>query len=367
MPLGSKTLEHMADFLVWYCKDKSQLKYRQLFKATKPDPRGRWTGVNENGILRRFTKEERDDFTQTTENIKIFGTVSQWAPSFSENNVYEFEYNGTKYRPTQRQCWVTSHDKMKLLGEQRRLFVEGDFPRYVIYHDDFPYAKITSPCDDTAPAQDKKYVVQTNLDVLQRYMLMTTDPGDLVLDITCGSGTTAYVAEQWGRRWITCDTSRVAITLSKQRLLTANFDYFQLAHPDEGVGSGFKYKTVPHITLKSIANNEPSPQETLYDQPFTDNKKSRVTSPFTVEAVPAPIAKSFDEVDGSGMQDADNYVSRSGETLRQDEWQKELFRTGVRAKGGTQIHFTRVETLCGTRFLQAEAETKEDNPKRVVV
>jgi adenine-specific DNA-methyltransferase len=102
---------------------------------------------------------------------------------------------------------------------------------------------------------EKVYVVQTNRKVIQRCLLMTTDPGDLVLDITCGSGTTAYVAEQWGRRWITCDTSRVAITLAKQRLMTAVFDYYELAHPNEGVGSGFKYKTVPHVTLKSIANN----------------------------------------------------------------------------------------------------------------
>jgi adenine-specific DNA-methyltransferase len=182
---------------------------------------------------------------------------------------------------------------------------------------------------------------------------MTTDPGDLVFDPTCGSGTTAYVAEQWGRRWITCDTSRVALTLARQRLMTAVFDYYELAHPEEGVGSGFKYKTVPHVTLKSIANNpeidgiharwqarleplreqlnkllgqsweewqiprEPGaigrrkarkrlptgsrcaasarrrstpplpatpPQETLYDQPFVDRKKVRVTGPFTVEA-----------------------------------------------------------------------------------
>ena len=120
---------------------------------------------------------------------------------------------------------------------------------------------------------------------------MTTDPGDLVFDLTCGSGTTAYVAEQWGRRWITCDTSRVAVTLAKQRLMTALFDYYELAHPDQGVGSGFKYKTVPHITLKSIANNEPPGQETLYDQPLKDHSRVRVTGPFTVEAVPAPIVK----------------------------------------------------------------------------
>ncbi|MBC7316961.1 MAG: site-specific DNA-methyltransferase, partial [Chloroflexi bacterium] len=112
---------------------------------------------------------------------------------------------------------------------------------------------------DTAIAgfsgEEKVFVVQTAKKVIQRCLLMTTDPGDLVFDPTCGSGTTAYVAEQWGRRWITCDTSRVAITLARQRLMTAVFDYYELAHPEEGVGSGFNYKTVPHVTLKSIANN----------------------------------------------------------------------------------------------------------------
>ena len=94
------------------------------------------------------------------------------------------------------------------------------------------------------------YVVQTSTKVIQRCVLMTTDPGDLVLDITCGSGTTAYVAEQWGRRWITCDTSRVAITLAKKRLMTATYDYYKLKDEEAGVKSGFIYKTVPHVTLK---------------------------------------------------------------------------------------------------------------------
>ena len=146
--------------------------------------------------------------------------------------------------------------------------------------------------------RDKIYVVQTSTKVIQRCLLMTTDPGDLVFDPTCGSGTTAYVAEQWGRRWITCDTSRVALTLAKQRLMTAVFDYYELAHPQEGVGSGFNYKTVPHVTLKSIANNEPPGTETLYDQPLVDRKKHRVSGPFTVEAVPAPAVKSVDEIAG---------------------------------------------------------------------
>jgi len=214
---------------------------------------------------------------------------------------------------------------------------------------------------------------------------MTTDPGDLALDITCGSGTTTYVAENWGRRWITCDTSRVAITLAKQRLMLANFDYYELAYPEEGVGSGFKYKTVPHITLKSIANNEPAPQETLYDQPFIDNKRLRVTGPFTVEAVPAPVVKSFDDVENphsfpscplqvvskgdteGGEFESGVEVARSGETLRQSEWRDELLRAGVRAKGGKTIEFSRVEAARGFRYVQAEAETREAKPQKVYV
>jgi adenine-specific DNA-methyltransferase len=181
----------------------------------------------------------------------------------------------------------------------------------------------------------------------------------LVLDITCGSGTTAYVAEQWGRRWITCDTSRVALTLAKQRLMAAVFDYYQLAHPHEGVGSGFKYETVRHVTLKSIANNEPPDQETLYDQPFVDNSRARVSGPFTVEAVPAPVVKPLFEI--KAQQTPDESIARSGETLRQAEWRDELLRTGIRGKRGQYILFSRVEPLPGTRWLHADAETKPND------
>lgn len=192
---------------------------------------------------------------------------------------------------------------------------------------------------------------------------MTTDPGDLIFDPTCGSGTTAYVAEQWGRRWITCDTSRVAITLAKQRLMTALFDYYELAHPSEGVSSGFKYKTVPHITLKSIANNEPPAQETLYDQPFIDNSKARVTGPFTVEAVPAPAVRSISDVGAIHELplQADTSVARTGPTLRHAEWHDELLKTGIRGKNGQMILFSRVEPLSGTRWLHAEAETRPND------
>lgn len=188
-------------------------------------------------------------------------------------------------------------------------------------------------------------------------MLMTTDPGDLVLDITCGSGTTAYVAEQWGRRWITCDTSRVAVTLAKQRLMTATFDYYKLAHEEQGVGSGFVYKTVPHITLKSIANNEPPATETLYDQPEIDKTKIRVTGPFTVEALPAPVVKPLDDL--GGMEE--------DVSAKQTDWRDQLLATGILGRGGAKLEFGRVEPLSGTKFLQAEAETKEDTPRRAVI
>jgi adenine-specific DNA-methyltransferase len=196
---------------------------------------------------------------------------------------------------------------------------------------------------------------------------MFTDPGDIVMDITCGSGTTAYASEKLGRRWITCDTSRVALTLAKKRLMTSVFDYFKLRYPLEGVGSGFEYQTAPKITMRSVANRESFSTEEFFDQPKVDISKTRISGPFTVEAVPAPVAKSFDEVESDTATEADISISRIGETLRQDEWRNELLRAGVRAKGGKLIEFTRVEPLSGTRFLQAEAETKEDNPKRVVV
>lgn len=217
-------------------------------------------------------------------------------------------------------------------------------------------------------AKNPIYVVQTNEEVINRCILLCSEPGDIVFDPTCGSGTTALVAEKLGRRWITCDTSRVSITLAKQRVMSAVFNFYKLAYPDEGVSSGFKYKTVTHITPSSIANNEPGEEKTLFDQPLDDSKKIRVTGPFTVEAVPAPAVKSLDEIQAcSTEQPADESISRSGETRRQGDWRDELFKTGIRGKGGQRIEFSRVEPIGGTRWLHADGETKEEKPQRVVV
>jgi adenine-specific DNA-methyltransferase len=197
---------------------------------------------------------------------------------------------------------------------------------------------------------------------------MSSDPGDLVLDPTCGSGTTAYVAEHLGRRWITCDTSRVAITLAKQRLMTALYNYYELAHPEEGVSSGFKYTSAPHIMLSSIANDEQPGQDILYDQPMIDKTKKRVTGPFTVEAVPSQEIRSLDDItEVETKQEADNTIARSGETLRQNEWIDELRSTGIRGKSGQKIEFSRIEPIPATRWLNAEGETKTSSGERVVI
>ena len=210
---------------------------------------------------------------------------------------------------------------------------------------------------------DKLYAVQTDTKTIMRCMLMTTDPGDLVLDPTCGSGTTPYVAEQWGRRWIACDTSRVAVAITRQRVMTATFDYYVLAHPEEGVGSGLIYRSVDTVSARTLAYDEPPKRIHLYDQPKKDSSKARVTGPFTVEAVPAPAVKpleDFERAEESEPWEADESVARSGETIRQSDWRDELLKVGIRGKAGQRISFARVEPLAGARWLHAEGDTRPD-------
>jgi len=364
--LSAKLLEPMCDKIIWYSKDKLQIKYRQLFvdKNVEGDTIWKWVEL-ENGTYRKLTEDENNNHKLLPKGARVFRTADLRPAGFNENCVYQYEFEGKNYSPPGKSSWITTKDRLDVLARKGYLIAVGPTLERKIYLDEFPVSPLDNLWEKTVGASNKIYVVQTGEIPLQRCMLMTTDPGDLVFDPTCGSGTTAYVAEQWGRRWITCDTSRVALTLAKQRLMTTVFNYYQLAHPAEGVGSGFKYKTVPHITLKSIANNEPAADETLYDQPFVDNSRARVTGPFTVEAVPAPMVKPIDDIEVQPVADAS--IVRSGETKRQDEWRSELLKAGIRGKGGQKIEFSRVEALGGTRYLQAEAETKEDKPQRVVI
>jgi adenine-specific DNA-methyltransferase len=367
----TSTLSRVGDYLLWFSKDITKIKFRKLYEEYQPqvgEVGYNWI-IFPDGTSRGLTADEKRNPNKIPTDGKVYKATSIKSQG-ATSSPQEFEFKGKKYYPGPSHHWKTSVEGLQRLAEKNRIHLAANSIQYIRFNDDFPYKQLTNIWLDTGTGSfgdDKKYVVETNQKVITKCLLMTTDPGDIALDITCGSGTTAIVAENWGRRWITCDTSRVALTLTKQRMMAANFNYFELAHPNEGVGSGFKYETVPHIMLGTIANNEPTVQETIFDKPIVNNKKTRVTGPFTVEAVPAPVAKSFEDIEVDTQLDADTSVSRSGETLRQDEWRNELLRAGVRAKGGKLIEFTRVEPLSGTRFLQAEAETKEDNPKRVVV
>ena len=370
---SSIRLANVTDYLLWYAKSKDSVKFRQLYRqkqtgeqgATVYRPLSSWAVKNKAHLFSPENSERLATLDQLT---------SQGAPSAPHRPL---TFEGEQFLPPSGLHWKTTIDGMEQLYQLRRIALSGRSLRYVRYLDDFPVYPINNLWQDTGTGQfteSKVYVVQTNTKVIERCILMATDPGDLVLDPTCGSGTTAYVAEQWGRRWITCDTSRVAISLTKQRLMTGLFDYYELAYPDEGVGSGFKYKTVPHITLGSIANNPDimegmtqkeidaaiarhAPQERLYDQPLVDTGKRRVTGPFSVEAVPAPAVKPIDDVDDAEPPPADDTVARSGETLRQSDWRDELLRTGIRGKAGQFVRFARLEPLPDCRHLHADGET----------
>ncbi len=364
-------LSSVSDYLLWYCKDIKKFKYRQLYFKKELGGAGA-LGYNriilQDGTTRSLTKKEREGTVKSPEGAQIYkiDNLTSARPA-GGGDVNEFEFEGKSYTPG-KGTFKTDLRGLKQLVDSNRIEATSGGIYYVRYFDDFPYFTINNLWYDTSAGgfgMDKIYVVQTNQKVIQRCMLMTTDPGDLVFDPTCGSGTTAYVAEQWGRRWITCDTSRISIALAKQRLTTDCFDYYELAHADEGVGSGFKYKTVPRITLGSVANNEPPSEETLYDQPFLDKSKSRVTGPFTVEAVPAQQVRPLGEIEEPPA--SDESVARSGQTVRQAEWRDELLKTGIRGKSGQRIKFSRVEPMGGTRWLHADAETKGDKPERVVV
>ena len=363
IPLKTKFLANICDYIIVYAKDKNSFKYRQLFEKRN------LYGNNEFSFLddpksefgfRRLYEEEKENINNLNKSNPIFRRLDLSATGYGSSTDFPVNFNGKIFYPAKGKSWKTTEDGIKRLIEKNRIFQLGKRIYYKLYYNDFPLMQMSNLWNNTAGGftEGKIYAVQTNPIVIQRCMLMSTDPGDLVLDITCGSGTTAYIAEQWGRRWITCDTSRVAITLAKKRLMTAIFDYYKLLHPEQGVGSGFVYKTVPHITLGSIANNEAAIQEVLYDKPEIDKKKVRVTGPFTVEALPAPVVRRIEYED---------LLEEKNITSKQDDWREQLKATGIRGRNGDKLMFSRVEPLSRTKFLQAEAETKEDVPRRAVI
>ncbi len=356
--LGQNGLQGTHDYIIWYAKDKTKIKYHQLYspKIVGDDTDYCFLELQD-GSCRNISDDEMNDPTIIPKASKVFRKVPLYSSGYTDSCFYNFEFNGVMI-PKQKYSWKTHYEGMQELIRKNRLIKTeaAKLPYYKMYLEDFPVKPLSNYWDDSR-ASNMIYVVQTATRVIQRCILMTTDPGDLILDITCGSGTSAYVAEQWGRRWITCDTSRVSIALAKQRLITATFDYYRLAHEEQGVGSGFVYKTIHHITLKTVANNEPPEAETLYDQPEIDKMKVRVSGPFTVEALPAPTVRPLDDLD----EMEDDFGAK------QTTWREQLLATGILGRGGNRLEFSRVEPLSGTSYIQAEAETKEASPRRAVI
>lgn len=250
----SNLLPPIFDTVLWYAKSKSNVKYQHLY-APK-------TAEDIHASYKYFDSSIKDESGE----MRRFSSVSLISAG-PASVTQKVEFLGKAYQPTDGSHWKTTPLGIVRAGKAGRLFQAANSLRFKSLPNDFSVATRHNIWTDTITGSfndQKIYVVQTNPKIVERCMLMTTDPGDLVLDPTCGSGTTAYVAEKWGRRWITCDTSRVAITLAKQRLMTASFDYFALRYPHEGLRGGFIYKTVPHVTLKSIANN--AEIDTIYER-----------------------------------------------------------------------------------------------------
>jgi adenine-specific DNA-methyltransferase len=427
-----------TDHLLWYAKNHDQVKYRQLLSDKAENETSSqvfsWVHLSD-GAMRPMTSEERADARKLPSGSKVFARADLTSQTPAESISYTVKFQGVTYSPGNR-GWRTHKEGIENLERANRLIVSGSALRFVQYYDDYPVSPMSNLWVDTATGsftEDKVYVVQTAIKVIQRCLLMTTDPGDLVLDPTCGSGTTAYVAEQWGRRWITCDTSRVAIALARTRLMAAKFPYYLLADSEEGrrkemeatgkfipgsagvtpavsgvspdtspasrrdaamsepearapqkfegdIKRGFVYKQVPHVTLKSIANNPDikagmkpaeieaaiarhAETELLYDQPYEDNKRIRVTGPFTVESLSPHRFLSTEENGSVSEQEARQHHDFT--TMILDN----LRKAGVQnTRKEERLKFDRLDSFAGT-WLHATGDytDKEGKTRRAAV
>jgi adenine-specific DNA-methyltransferase len=277
----SKALDDAFYYLVWFAKDVAKIKYRQAWsQRSKSDwvlnvPKNSWGIVEPDGAIRGLTPDERHNPRLIPDEVGLYA-LSKLTSAGPSKEQQEFQFEGRTVVPARNTHWKTTREGMIRLTRANRIEARGGPPWFKRFHGDFPAIPVTNSFDDTAgKSVDPIYVVQTQPDVIERCILMATDPGDLVLDPTCGSGTTAAVAEQWGRRWITIDTSRVALALARARIMGARYPFYLLADSREGqlkeaevarsapssqstygnIRHGFVYERVPHITLKSIASN----------------------------------------------------------------------------------------------------------------
>jgi adenine-specific DNA-methyltransferase len=352
----SEFISPTSSYLIWYAKSRETVKYRTLYSLKTLGGAGATDyGFIElaDGTRRKISEAEiRDGLPEGARAYTLDNLMSQSigrAKGEGAASWFKVDFEGGQYYPNMQSRWKTNESGMEHLQFARRLGVRGKTLRYVRYFDDFPAFAYTNLWDDTSTGfgADKVYVVQTSPKIIERCMLMTTDPGDLVIDPTCGSGTTAFVAERWGRRWITMDTSRIALALARQRIMGARYPYFDLADPGGDIRKGFVYKRIAHVTLKSIATNHDlksgmkqreidaavarhAESEFLYDQAEEDTRKVRVSGRFTVESL-SPHAtvtptrseseKTATEDDGSAFEKSiiDNLLKAGVQNGRKSE------------------------------------------------
>jgi adenine-specific DNA-methyltransferase len=369
----SDKLSAIADYLLWYSKDSSRMKFRPVYLPRIMGAEGTsqyiWVELS-NGDYRRLTPEELSNPESIPTGSRIFAADNtSSARGAGPGEAKTIRAFGRDFTLT-KGSWKTAPDGFARLEAAGRLIVIGNSLMYRRYFNDFSAIEVANIWRDTLMtgfSEPKLYAVQTSQKVIERCILMTTDPGDLVLDPTCGSGTTAYVAEQWGRRWITVDVSRVPLALARQRLLTATFPYYGLKDEARGPAGGFVYQRkqnkkgeevggiVPHITLKSIANNEPPAEEVLVDRPEVAGGITRVSGPFCVEAtIPAPLDWEEDRAAGPEAPPEEHgaLADRMLEVLRKSP----VLHVG----GGKTVTLRNVRPPAKTLSLSAEALVPSD-------
>jgi len=399
----SQTTELVAgvgDYILWYAKDKSVVKYRQLYSEKDSSPSAvRKYAEFSDGTRRTLTSEEQENLANLSGSPRLFVLDNLTSQSGGDTTRFEVSLEGRSYLPGPG-FWKTNAAGIDKLRVAKRLGISGKTLRYVRFVDDFPVSPINALWTDTSTGSftdPKVYVVQTNTKIVERCILMTTDPGDLVLDPTCGSGTSAYVAEHWGRRWITCDTSRVSLALARTRLMAAKYPYYILADSFEGskkeavgteasptegkaqgdIRKGFAYKQVPHVTLKSIANNPEivegmtrgqidaaiarhADTETLFDQPYEDNKRIRVCGPFSVESLsPHRVLSTADDNQDGSVSQKEALKQQDFVTMILDNLRKAGVQNTVKSE---RLTFDRLDTYAGS-WLHAVGEYTDSDGK----
>jgi adenine-specific DNA-methyltransferase len=374
----------ICDYLLWYGRDSELLKFRPLFVSKEVGGEGgsKYTNVEAPDGTVQSLSSFKDTGLPPGSRIFRLDTITSQRPG----GRYTVTYEGKPYRP-EPGYWKPSEVGFGALLKAGRIRPEGRRLAYVRYFDDFPVYRLANVWDDLSGIQSrsdgKVYSVQTPTKVIERCMLMTTDPGDMVVDPTCGSGSTAYVAEEWGRRWLTCDTSRVPLALARQRLLTATFPWYKIKGGGESPAPGFEYQRrqnrkgeevggiVPHVTLKSIANSGPPEEEVLVDRPEEDKNVTRITGPFCFEAtIPTPL-----DVEGTEKPETERAAVETPSELAgsyMDRMLDILKRSPLlRLEGNRTVRLHNIRpltrTLAGLVEASVEASAEGQNPTLVDV